>query len=97
MRVCLVGGWGLVRGCVFVCTSSKPILLDCFGGRDRKLEGSNGGFFTFKEKKGGKVTKRMCNVLGQRFPKCGSGNHRMLPKMNHNLTFALILQVRVYV
>lgn len=38
---------------VCVYTSSKPILLGCLGGRDRKLEGSNGGFFTVKEKRRG--------------------------------------------
>lgn len=35
---------------VCVHTSSNPILLGFFGGRGRKLEGSKGGFFTFKEK-----------------------------------------------
>ncbi len=59
-----------------VCTSSKPILLGCLGGRDRKLEGSNGGFLTFKEKQRGKVTKGMRNVLEKGFLKCGPGTPR---------------------
>lgn len=85
-----------------VCTSSKPILLGCLGGRDRKLEGSKGGFFTFKEKQRGEVTKGMRNVLEQWFPKCGPGTLRgpqeiskELPEMNHSLTFALLLHARI--
>jgi len=53
-----------------VCTSSKPILLGCLGGRDRKLEGSNGGCFTLKKEKRGNGYKE--NV------KCGgTGVHKM--------------------
>lgn len=44
-----------------VCTSSKPILFGCLGGRDRRLEGSNGGFFTFKKEKRGGV-QRECEM-----------------------------------
>lgn len=86
-----------VRACV--STSSNPILLGCLGGRDRKLEGSKGGFFTFKERKmggwgWGGLQREWVMCLKQGFTNSGP---RVPQEMtNDYLMFALIWQNSVW-